>query len=215
MAKVRCSFCNEECELKNVQIKKDFEGKHHICYDCYRKTGIDDFTVIVNMTAGEIRPYIENADKCLALDEDYKMTDFVSGCFEADLKNQFILSPKRSVNGAKYYHRFSDITGYEFCENDKSVFREDALNLLENDSLFMGKNPPKASIFSKNRNCYCMKLTVFSKNISQPKFDIILLKKPAKFNSSAYDTAKSNLVECVALMEKILNEPIKSNDIED
>lgn len=215
MARVSCSFCFEECGINKIEIVKDVSGKQYICYNCYRLTGIKDFIRISQMTQDEIRPYISEAHRGRNRINDYKPTDFANGCIESDFKNKLWVASKSHLLSDVYLHKFRDIISYSVIENGVETKREYIANKQLEKTLFLGDYlPKKRSLFDKNNSCYELKVVIYSSSIVEETVEISLIDKRAKFNSKLYESATNSAMDCIKLIERMMNDENKDEYID-
>lgn len=213
MAEKLCSFCHQNCDLNKIRIKKTFRGSEYICYDCYKRTGIDDFMKITEMTADEIRPYIEQSDLYIRRRGEFKATDYIKGIFEIDRKNQsFARLCGHLVNDSPVY-AFNEIISYRLIVDDKTYTREQiAEDGFFDERLYDEIPKKKPGLFALSPKCKKMQFVIDVKSMTAPTVTVDLLQNPAKYDSKAFESAVNSGAECADMFDNMIASAVISED---
>ena len=205
MAEKLCSFCHQNCDLNKIQIKKTYRGSEYICYDCYKRTGIDNFVKIAAMTADEIRPYIEQADLYVERRGEFKATDYIKGIFEIDRKNQFFAQLCGHLINDSPVYAFYEIESYRLVVDDKTYTREQmSADGFFDERLYNDLPKKKSGLFKLPQKCKKMQFIVDVKSMTAPLVTVDLLQAPAKYDSKAFESAVNSAKECADMFENMI-----------
>ena len=205
MAEKLCSFCHQNCDLNKIQIKKTYRGSEYICYDCYKRTGIDNFVKAAAMTADEIRPYIEQADLYVERRAEFKATDYIKGIFEIDRKNQYFSRITGHLVNDSPVYAFYEIISYRLVVDDNSYTREQICDTGFFDERLYDDLPKKKSgLFALPPKCRKMQFIIDVKSMTAPLVTVDLLQNPAKYDSKAFESAAISANECANMFENMI-----------
>lgn len=206
MSEKLCSFCHQNCNLNKIQIKKTYRGSEYICYDCYKRTGIDNFVKISAMTADEIRPYIEESDLYIKRRGEFKATDYIKGIFEIDRKNQYFAQLCGHLVNDSPVYAFYEIESFMLTVDDKPYTRDKiTAQGFFDERIYLDIPTKKSGLFAMPPKCRKMQFVINVKSMTAPIITVDLLQKPAKYDSKAFESAVNSAKECANMFDNMIS----------
>ena len=203
MEKTSCAFCHAECSLRNIKIKGDRKNPYYICFDCYKKTGIDDFTKISGMTVDSIKPYIDEAALSEKRSKIFRANEYVPGLIEADSRLQYWRLSGRALTDDSTVLLFSDIKSFSVEINGDVIDYETVVKRLKSGKHIIAEKAPEPKGIFRVPKCESLCINIKSDSLTAENISLPIIKKTVGFSSSEFKNALNYADECAAFLQSM------------
>lgn len=197
-----CAICGEKLSI--LSRFPVLDGA--ICRDCYAKC-TQYISLPQNRSVEEIKRNIEENNKNKELYAIFKPKEIGDGLY-ADFSNKlWCVGDKTALrNKAAYIFHFSDISGYEFMEDGKTITKSGAGSAIAGGLLFGGIGLVAGGLMGRKSKDVINKMSVII-NVNNEwanKVEVKIITTETKKGGAMYNLAKSAFENIVANLDMMI-----------